>query len=175
MSETGDWCRFVHKSCDKNCENYTCRAFFPLKQPWIAPYDLDFCLSGLHVECLRREEALEWREQKRLKGLKEKCPFAHNTVCGKPWFWMCKGGDIPFTLTPFEPVNEVNPMHPKRDINGDIIYTYDEGKFTRKDVEETCLSGNPEIYGKCPNYIRGMQVHMEYAETQEERIKNRET
>lgn len=114
---------------------------------------------------------MEWREQKRLEGLDEKCPFAYNTVCGKPWFWMCKGG-IPFKLTPFEPVNELNPMHPKRDENGDIIFTYD--KWQWKDVEEACLSGNPEIYKKCPNYILGMKEHEEYRRHQEERIKNKE-
>jgi len=145
-----------------------------LKQPWIARHDLDFCLSEHHVECLRREEAIAWREQKRLKGLDEKCPFAHCTVCGKPWFWMCKGSDYPFILTPFEAVNELNPMHPKRDANGDIVFTYD--KWQWKDVEETCLSGDPEIYMKCPSYILGMQEQEAYAKRKaEERIKNKET
>ena len=170
-----NWCNFVHKSCAKDCDNYTCRAFFPLKQPWIARYDLDFCLSGLHVECMRRDEALEWREEKRLNDLDVKCPFAHNTVCGKPWLWMCKGSDYPFILTPFEPVNDVNPLHPKRDENGDIIFTYDPEKFTWKDVEETCLSGNREIYMKCPNYILGIQEQERYARMKEDALKYKET
>ena len=99
---------------------------------------------------------MKWREEKRLKGLEEKCPFASNTRCGRPWEWWCKGSDYPFILTPFE-VKEGTEDLPVRDADRNIKFLPVE-----YDMKETCISGDPKIYTACPNYIRGMEVREAY-------------
>jgi len=101
------------------------------------------------IECTQYMEGEKWREEKRLQGLKEKCPFASNTRCGRPWEWWCKGGMYPFLLTTYE-IKPGTDDIPVRDRNGGI-------KFIRgiEDIKETCLSGDPSIYVECPNYKIG--------------------
>ena len=150
-------CEYLRKLCKKDCENYVCRAFFPEKQPWISPRDLEMCMNYAE-DCLRREEGIEYHKQR----LKEKrdlhCKYASNTVCGKPWLWMCKGHVPPFILTPYEHI-EGKPMVPKRDDNGEIIFKYDP-----EIVKNTCFSGKQEVYEACPSYKAGEEFHKRWME-----------
>jgi hypothetical protein len=146
-------CRFMHKNCGSDCDNHVCRAYFPLKQPLIDPKSKDVCLADDHeTECLTYIEASVWREEKRIKGLTEKCPFAQNNICGKSWDWWCKGSDYPFRLTVYEKQEGKDDL-PVRDSERNIKFTYD-----KEMVDSTCLSGDPSIYTTCPNYEVGMMV-----------------
>jgi len=140
-------CEYMRKTCESGCDNHTCRAYFPIKQPLIDPNSKDVCLSDDHAtECLIYIEGKKWREEKRLKGLKEKCPFASNSRCGREWEWWCKGGNYPFLLTTFE-VKEGTHDLPVKNSDGSIKFTYD-----KEIVDSTCLSGDEAIYTECPNY-----------------------
>jgi hypothetical protein len=103
-------------------------------------------------ECLQYIEGSRWQEEKKRKGLNEKCPFANNSRCGRHWEWWCKGSDYPFLLTTFmvKPNTDDIPM---RDEYGEIMFTR-----TVDDIKDTCFSGDIEIYEECPNYKRGMAV-----------------
>lgn len=143
----------MHKLCKAGCDNHVCRAFFPEKQPLIDPKSKDICMGDEYVEeCLIYGEGNKWREERRLKGLKEKCPFATNTRCGRPWEWWCKGGEYPFQLTTFEVKIGTHDI-PVRDENGDI-------KFIQSvdDFKDACLSGDEAIYLECPNYKSGVAL-----------------
>ena len=151
-------CEYMHKTCASDCDNHVCRAYFPLRQPLIDPKSKDICLGDDHAEeCLQFISGKKWREERRLKGLTEKCPFASNQRCGRLWEWWCKGSNYPFLLTTFE-IKEGTHDLPVRDAQGDIKFTYD-----KEMVDGTCLSGNPEIYMECPNYKLGMEIREEYA------------
>jgi len=150
-------CRFLYKQCGKDCNKYICRAFFPDRTPYIDENTLPICQGEEYTtECLRYSEGIAWREEKRLKGLTEKCPFAQANRCGRSWEWWCKGSYYPFLLTTYE-VREGTDDMPVRDENGDIVFTR-----SKEDITPTCLSGDPEIYEKCPNYIIGKQQQEEY-------------
>jgi len=150
-------CIYLHKLCEADCDKYVCRAFFPERQPIVQPSMLHLCKDKEYAEsCPQRVAGDLWREEKRIKGLTEKCPFASNTRCGRPWEWWCKGGDAPFILTTYEVKHEGSDI-PARNPDGSI-------KFIRsaEDIYETCLSGNAEIYTKCPEYIAGVKFREEY-------------
>ena len=151
-------CEYMHKTCESGCDNHECWAFFPLKQPLISKLDKDVCLADDHTtECLIFSAGKKWREEKRVQGLTEKCPFAQNNVCGKSWWWWCKGGKTAFQLTPFEEA-EGKPGIPKRDGDGNIVFISlktDEGEDF--DMYKTCLSGDPSIYTTCPQYKLGVE------------------
>ena len=145
-------CHFMHKNCKADCDNHECWAFFPEKQPLIDPKSKDMCLGEEYVtECLIYVDGTKWREERRLKGLTEKCPFASNTRCGRSWEWWCKGSDYPFILTPFE-VRAGTEDIPVRDADKNIKFLPVE-----YDMKESCLSGDPKIYTTCPNYKLGMK------------------
>ena len=144
-------CLYMHKLCGADCDNHVCRAFFPEKQPLIDPKSKDICLGDEYeTECLQHIDGVAYQEEKRVKGRTEKCPFAQNTRCGRPWEWWCKGSNYPFLLTTFE-IREGTHDLPVRDENGDIKFTR-----TAEDIYETCLSGDAEIYMECPAYKDGM-------------------
>ena len=143
-------CPFMHKRCKVGCDNYVCRAFFPEKQPFIQKTDEDICLGEDHAtECLIYVEAVKWREERRLKGLTEHCPFATNNRCGRPWEWRCDAV-YPFLLTPYE-IKEGTRDIPVRDEKGEIKFLPVD-----YDINETCLSGDVEIYEACPLYKNGL-------------------
>ena len=143
----------MHKTCESDCDNHVCRAFFPIKQPLIDPKSKDICYADDHqTECLQYEAAIEWREEKRIRGMTEKCRFATNTRCGRPWEWWCKGSDYPFLLTTYE-TKEGKDDIPERNADGSIKFNYD-----KEMVENACLSGDPSIYEQCPNFKRGVEL-----------------
>ena len=111
-------CEYLRKRCKSGCDNYVCRAFFPEKQPLIMDRDVPMCQSG-GEDCVLRIEGRIYQKEKREKKHKIHCPFASNTICGKPWEWWCKGRVPPFPLTLYEK-NELGL--PKRDSEGEIIY-----------------------------------------------------
>lgn len=158
-------CRFMHKLCGKGCDNHVCRAFFPEKQPIIQMSSKDVCQGEEYAtECLIYSEGVAWREERRLKGLTEKCRFASNTVCGRPWEWWCKGGSYPFILTPYE-VKEGTENIPVRDADKNVKFISlktDEGDDF--DLHKTCLSGDETIYVECPHYKAGMKLREYYRE-----------
>lgn len=144
-------CEYLHKMCKGGCKEdwYVCRAFFPERQPRIMPSQLSVCQSHEHMECPQLAAGRAFREERKRKNLEIKCPFASNTVCGKPWLWMCKGRVPPFFLTLYEEDDKGLPI---RDEDGGI-------KFTRgiDDIKDTCLSGDPAIYKECPWYKEGTE------------------
>lgn len=146
-------CQYMHKLCKSGCDNHVCRAFFPEKQPLIQKGSKDICRGDIYeTECLQYEAGVEWREERRIKGLTEKCFFARNTRCGRPWEWWCKGGQTPFLLTTYE-IREGTDDIPVRDENGEI-------RFIKSidDIKGICLSGDASIYIECPNYKVGMEL-----------------
>ena len=153
----------MHKNCGKDCDNHECRAFFPERQPIISKLTKDICTSDDYdTECLHYIEGTKWREEKRLQGLKEKCPFATNNVCGRSWSWRCDAV-YPFKLNPYE-IREGTDDIPVRDEDRNIKFIplkTDEGEDF--DLHATCLSGDPEIYMPCPIYKDGVK-HREYVE-----------
>lgn len=158
-------CRFFYKQCGKNCDNHLCRAFFPEKQPVILKSSKDVCQGEDYAtECLIYNEGVKWREERRLKGLTEKCPFAQNARCGRPWEWWCKGGNYPFILTPFEVKEGTNDI-PVRDADRNIKFLPVE-----YDINESCLSGDAAVYTECPHYKAGMALREEYG-----KLKSKET
>ena len=164
-------CEFLHKQCGKDCDNHLCGAFFPKRQPVIMKSTKDICQGEDYAtECLIYGEAIEWREERRLKGLTEKCPFASNTRCGRPWEWWCKGSNYPFKLTPFE-VREGTDDIPVRAADRNIKFiTLKTDTGEDFDLHKTCLSGDPSIYTTCPHYKLGMEVREEWR-----KLKSKET
>ena len=141
----------MHKNCGKDCDNHECRAFFPERQPLISKLTKDICTSDDYAtECLIYEEGRQWREAKRLAGLKEKCPFATNNRCGRSWEWRCDAV-YPFKLNPYE-VREGTDDITVRDADKNIKFLPVD-----YDIHETCLSGDPEIYTTCPVYKDGVE------------------
>jgi hypothetical protein len=104
------------------------------------------------TECLQYIQGTKWQQEKKNQGLKEKCPFASNTVCSHPWEWWCKGGNYPFLLNPYL-TKEGKPRIALRDENNQIQFIPQE-----YDINETCLSGDGLIYTACPRYKTGMKV-----------------
>lgn len=140
-------CPYLHEECG-GCRKYVCRAYFPVKQPYVMKDMLPVCRGADYAEeCPRYGDAVEWREERRRKSLDVHCPYASNNVCGKPWLWMCKSGVVPYF-----PLTDV-----KMDENGRILRD-EEGSLVFKegqsieDIRETCLSGDVEIYRGCPHY-----------------------
>lgn len=128
-----------------------CRAYFPEKQPRVNAAMKNVCRGENYAEeCLIYHEATVWRQKRREKSLTEKCPFAYNTVCAKPWLWICKGAVPPFFLTEVE---EDDHGLSVRDAEGSVIFK--EGRSI-EDIRGTCLSGDPAIYTECPNYKTGV-------------------
>ena len=145
-------CRFMHKLCGVECDNHVCRAFFPEKQPLIDPKSKDICLEDEYeAECLIYVEAVKWREERRHKGLTEKCPFATNNRCGRSWEWRCDAV-YPFPLNPYE-IREGTDDIPLRDEDGNI-------KFLKVnyDLYESCLSGDESVYSTCSQYKLGVET-----------------
>lgn len=148
-------CTYLHKLCPKDgCDNYSCRAYFPERQPLIKKDMLPLCKSRDHSTCDRFIDANVWRKQKKMDALKIHCPFATNNRCGRPWEWRCDAY-LPFKLTTYE-IREGTDDIPIRDENGEIKFTYD-----KKLLEQTCFSGKVKIYESCPNYKKGIE-HREY-------------
>lgn len=152
----------MHKLCGKDCDNHVCRAYFPEKQPIIHKGSKDICLGEEYeTECLIYSDGVNWREERRLKGLKEKCPFATNNVCGRPWQWRCDAV-YPFLLTPYE-TKPGKDLIPLRDKDKNIKFTKlktDEGE--EFDLHKTCLSGDETLYPTCPHYTAGLKEREEY-------------
>ena len=143
-------CLYMHKLCEAGCDNHVCRAFFPEKQPIISKLTKDVCTSDDYMtECLVYVAGMAYQEEKRRKGRTEKCPFAQNNRCGRPWEWWCKGGQAPFLLTTFEIIEGTDDM-PIR-VDGNIKFTYDE-----EAVKWACWSGDSAIYMECPAYKAGV-------------------
>lgn len=142
-------CEYLRKLCKAGCDNYSCRAFFPEKQPMVAKRDLPMCQSDEHAECLQWSAGRAYHEERRKKNLDLHCAFASNTRCGKPWHWMCKGGVPPFELT--IPVLGAHNL-PKRNPDGSIMLT--QGV---KDLLDSCFSGKAEVYEGCPHFQRGVK------------------
>lgn len=149
-------CEYLRKLCKAGCDNYQCRAFFPERQPMVARRDIPMCQSVEHENCIRFKEGREYHAEKLRKKRLIHCPFASNTVCGKPWDWWCKGSTPPFELT--LPVLDENKV-PKRDVDGNILFTR-----SVEDIKETCLSGDPEIYEGCPHYKSGVESRKQWRE-----------
>ena len=152
----------MYKQCGKNCDSHLCRAFFPEKNPVIQKNSEDVCRGEDYAtECLIYAEGLKWREEKRLNGLEEKCPFATNNRCGRPWEWRCDA-DIPFLLTPYEVKKGTHDI-PARDADKNIKFiTLKTDTGEDFDLYKTCLSGDPSIYTTCPNYKVGVKIREEY-------------
>ena len=156
-------CQYYHVLCDK-CRSAVCRAYFPERQPRVKEDMKPICKGENYAdECLIYPEAVVWRQKRYEKSLTEKCPFAKNTMCAKPWIWICKGHVPPFFLTAVE---EDDRGIPVRDGDGEVIFK--EGRSIN-DIRGTCLSGDPAIYTECPHYKEGM-MYREYVK----KVKNRE-
>ena len=139
-------CPFYHKLCG-SCKKYVCRGYFPEKQPYIKGDMMPVCTGNDYkTECLVYSDAVQWREERRRKSLKEHCPLAHNSVCGKPWIWICKYAADYFFLT------EVETDQQGRTIRGDDGNMIFKPGQSIEDIKEACLSGDTEIYEGCPNY-----------------------
>lgn len=135
-----------------SCRKWVCRAYFPEKQPYITGDTLNICSGGDYAaECLIYSDAVKWREDKRIKSLDEKCPFAFNTVCGKPWLWICKGSTEAWFLTEVEVDNRDIPI---RDSDGNMVFK--PGRSV-DDIKGACLSGDPAIYEGCLHYKEGIK------------------
>ena len=147
-------CIYLHKLCGNkpDCTNVVCRSHFPESQPMLKEDMLELCNSDEWEECARFVEGEELRAEKKRNQWKMHCPFASNAFCDKPWRWTCKAS-YPWLLTTYE-VDEDGL--PKRDEEGNIKFTYDKAL-----VDNTCLSGDPEIYEGCPNYIAGVKEREE--------------
>lgn len=147
-------CEYLREMCKTGCDKYVCRAFFPNSQPIITPDQLPMCQDDEYADCPRFTEGRKFHALRIEQKRKLHCPFASNTVCGKPWQWWCKGGRVPFQLTLYD---EDEKGLPKRDENGEII-------FTRgiEDIKDTCLTGDPVIYEECPNYKAGVALREEW-------------
>ena len=144
-------CPFYHKLCGA-CKKYVCRAYFPEKQPYIKGDMMPVCTrDDYETECLVYPAAMQWREERKRKSLSEHCPFAHNTVCGKPWLWICKGASLPFFLTDIETDQHGRTI---RDKDGNMVF---KPKQSIADIKDACLSGDTEIYEECPNYKEGIE------------------
>ena len=150
-------CPYLHRVCGR-CKKSVCRAYFPEKQPYITDSTLALCKSeNYEKECLIYPEAVKWREEKKRKSLEEHCPFASNTVCGKPWLWLCKGQPA----SPYFPLTDIEMDqhgHIIRGEDGDIIFKPGRSIANIKGI---CLSGDTKIYEGCPNYKDGIEF-LEY-------------
>ena len=156
-----DECSYLHQLCESGCDKYVCRAFFPERQPIVKPEMVSDCSDPEYAEvCPQRLAGIQWSEEKRARELTEKCPFAVNPRCSRPWEWHCYGGISPYKLTTFES-KPGKPEVPARNEDGSIKFTYNV-----EDVQWACLGGDPEVYTKCPRYIAGVQYKKDY-----ERIK----
>lgn len=138
-------CRFLRKLCPGGCPDdvWVCRAFFPDKQLNVLKSQLSTCLSN--GECITREDATRWREERRMSVVDVHCPYARNTVCGKPWLWLCKSG-----VTPYFPLTEAETNEkglPVRDSEGKVVL-----KRGLDEYKDTCFSGKLEVYEGCPYY-----------------------
>lgn len=133
-------CDYLHKLCPTGkCKNYVCRAYFPEKQPIIQPNQLTTCQGEEYAtECLIYGAGSVWRAARRAKFLENHCPFASNTMCGRPDEWWCKGSTPPFKL------------YPSYDENGELINT-------KEVLKESCWTGDEKIYGECPFYKEGTE------------------
>jgi hypothetical protein len=107
--------------------------------------------DNYETECLIYLDAVQWREEKKIKSLKEHCPFAQNTVCDKPWLWVCKGSTEAWFLTEVEENQHGLPI---RDSDGNVVFK--PGRSI-SDIKEACLSGDAEIYEECPHYKEGVE------------------
>lgn len=155
VNSLSEECVFLRKMCKKGCDNYQCRAFFPEKQPMVQLRDVEaLCKTVEHRDCPRYIEGHLYQEEKRSKRWKLHCPYASNTVCSKPWLWLCKARGTYFELTIPERDEKNLPV---RDSEGNIVF-----KRGVDDIKDTCLSGNPEIYKECPNYKMGEAYKAEY-------------
>ena len=155
-------CPNMHKLCKVGCDNYVCRAFFPERQPIIKKEMMPVCQGENYAEeCPQYAVGTDFKAERRRKHLETHCPFASNTVCGRPYEWWCKGGQYPFQLTLYE-TKEGKPRIPKRDEHGEIIFIR-----SPEDLKETCLSGDREVYMNCPHYIEGMKIREEYKKIKE--------
>ena len=146
-------CPYYTKLCGK-CRKWVCRAYFPERQPYITENMRPTCEGdNYETECLIYGGAAEWQKERKRLSLETHCPFASNTVCGKPWLWICKGGTTPFFLTEAdEAAGRDGRM--RRDENGNIVFK--PGKSV-DDIKDACLSGKMEVYEGCPRYKEGME------------------
>ena len=144
-------CPYYHKLCGK-CRKNVCRAYFPERQPYVDAVTQNICEDDNYAEeCLIYPEAVKWREERRRLSLEVHCPFASNTVCGKPWLWLCMAGPG------YHPLTEVETGAHETVVLRDGEVVYKLGKSPH-DLRETCLSGQKTVYVECPNYKRGMQI-----------------
>ena len=146
-------CSFYHKLCG-TCKKYVCRAYFPEKQPYIKGDMMPVCTGNDHkTECLVYSDAVQWREERKRKSLEEHCPFAHNTVCGKPWLWLCKGEPA----SPYFPLTDIEMDQHGRIIRGEDGNIIFKPGRSIADIKEACLSGDIKIYEECPHYKNGIE------------------
>lgn len=160
-------CPYMHKRCKTGCDDYVCRAFFPVRQPHIKKDTLPLCMGEDYAEeCLQHIDGALFKAERRRKYLEDHCPFASNTVCGRPYEWWCKGGSTPFQLTLYETYDGTPHGTPKRDETGQVLFTR-----SLEDIAETCLSGDKAVYMKCPHYIDGMLFREDYKKIKGKNIK----
>lgn len=144
-------CPFYRRLCG-SCKKWVCRAYFPEKQPYIKDDMMPICTGNdYEKECLIYSDATKWREERKRQSLNEHCPFAHNTVCGKPWLWICKGATPPFFLTEVEVDQRGLPI---RDSDGAMKF---KPMRSIEDIKGACLSGDTKIYEECPQYKEGIE------------------
>ena len=159
-------CEYLRKLCKTGCDNYQCRAFFPENQPLVLKRDLPMCMSDAHKECVRYIEGRQYHEERLRKKLESQCPYASNTICGKPWDWWCKGAVPPFELT--IPKLDEKGL-PLKDEAGNIIF-----ERSYEDIKETCLSGDSAIYMECPHYKTGEEFKKIWLERKKKTMENKQ-
>ena len=162
-------CPYMYKPCKAGCKDYVCRAFFPIRQPIIKQDTLPLCMSeDYEEECPQYAAGTLFRDERRRKHLENHCPFASNTVCGHPEEWWCKGGYIPHKLYPAyieetwwqrhlrEALTFLHLRQPMETFNGKPVM------FPKKQLEESCWTGDKVIYMECPAYKDGIKSREEY-------------
>lgn len=152
-----EWCEYLYQRCRGGCKKniYVCRAYFPERQPYVTDDQLPTCMNkGEAEECPQRLAGRQYHRERVEENKSLHCPFASNTICGKPYEWWCKGGLVPFQLTLYDLDDRGLP---RRDAGGGIVYTR-----SPEDLAETCFSGVKEIYESCPNYQDGLAVRAEW-------------
>lgn len=162
-------CPYMHKLCKSGCDNYVCRAFFPFRQPIIKKDTLPLCMDeNYETECPQYASGTKFKAERRRKHLENHCPFASNTVCGHPEEWWCKGGVVPHKLYPVYLEENWRQRLTRRILTfikmRPPVETYN-GKpvmFSRKQLEESCWTGDKAVYMMCPAYVEGTRTREEY-------------
>ena len=162
-------CPYIHKLCKAGCKDYVCRAFFPLRQPIIKQGTLPLCMGEDYgEECPQYAAGTEFRAERLRKHLETCCPFASNTVCGHPEEWWCKGGYVPHKLYPVY-LEETWLQRLWRKTLTFLqfrvpaeVFNWKPVVFSKKELENTCWTGDRAVYMECPAYKDGVKSREEY-------------